>query len=216
MKRRNLIFGMAATGMVATYPALLLAQPSTDALLAPGPLPEKSFGPEDAPVTIIEYASLTCPHCRTFHVNVWPELKKKYVDTGQVRFIMREFPFDPRSSAGFMLARCMGDDKWYPTIDLLYRTQDNWARVADGTEALKSVMGMTGMNTADFEKCLKDQELLDQVSAVAEAGKSFGVDSTPTFFINGQMQKGALSIERFSQIIDPLVTAAKQQGGSDE
>ncbi|CAG0983063.1 DsbA family protein (plasmid) [Nitratireductor rhodophyticola] len=216
MKRRNLIFGMAATGMVATYPALLLAQPSTDALLAPGPLPEKSFGPEDAPVTIIEYASLTCPHCRTFHVNVWPELKKKYVDTGQVRFIMREFPFDPRSSAGFMLARCMGDDKWYPTIDLLYRTQDNWARVADGTEALKSVMGMTGMSTADFEKCLKDQELLDQVSAVAEAGKSFGVDSTPTFFINGQMQKGALSIERFSEIIDPLVTAAKQQGGSDE
>ena len=216
MKRRNLIFGMAATGMVATYPAHLLAQPSTDALLAPGPLPEKSFGPEDAPVKIIEYASLTCPHCRTFHVNVWPELKKKYVDTGQVRFIMREFPFDPRSSAGFMLARCMGDDKWYPTIDLLYRTQDNWARVADGTEALKSVMGMTGMSTADFEKCLKDQELLDQVSAVAEAGKSFGVDSTPTFFINGQMQKGALSIERFSEIIDPLVTAAKQQGGSDE
>lgn len=216
MKRRNLIFGMAATGMVATYPALLLAQPSTDALLAPGPLPEKSFGPEDAPVTIIEYASLTCPHCRTFHVNVWPELKKKYVDTGQVLFIMREFPFDPRSSAGFMLARCMGDDKWYPTIDLLYRTQDNWARVADGTEALKSVMGMTGMSTADFEKCLKDQELLDQISAVAEAGKSFGVDSTPTFFINGQMQKGALSIERFSEIIDPLVTAAKQEGGSDE
>ena len=216
MKRRNLIFGMAATGMVATYPALLLAQPSTDALLAPGPLPEKSFGPEDAPVKIIEYASLTCPHCRTFHVNVWPELKKKYVDTGQVRFIMREFPFDPRSSAGFMLARCMGDDKWYPTIDLLYRTQDNWARVADGTEALKSVMGMTGMSSADFEKCLTDQELLDQVSAVAEAGKSFGVDSTPTFFINGQMQKGTLSIERFSEIIDPLVTAAKQQGGADE
>ena len=83
---------------------------------------EMVLGADDAPVTIIEYASLTCPHCRTFHVNVWPELKKKYVDTGQVRFIMREFPFDPRSSAGFMLARCMGDDKWYPTIDLLYRT----------------------------------------------------------------------------------------------
>lgn len=216
MKRRNLIFGMAATGMVATYPALLLAQPSTDALLAPGPLPEKSFGPEDAPVTIIEYASLTCPHCRTFHVNVWPELKKKYVDTGQVRFIMREFPFDPRSSAGFMLARCMGDDKWYPTIDLLYRTQDNWARVSDGTAALKSIMGMTGMGTADFEKCLQDQALLEKVTAVAERGRSFGVDSTPTFFVNGQMQKGALSIERFSEIIDPLVAAAKQQGGSDE
>ena len=147
---------------------------------------------------------------------MWPELKKKYVDTGQVRFIMREIPFDPRSSAGFMLARCMGDDKWYPTIDLLYRTQDNWARVSDGTAALKSIMGMTGMGTADFEKCLQDQALLEKVTAVAERGRSFGVDSTPTFFVNGQMQKGALSIERFSEIIDPLVAAAKQQGGSDE
>ncbi|MBP0440505.1 DsbA family protein [Tianweitania sediminis] len=210
MKRRNLIFGMAATGVVVTYPALLSAQPTPEALLAPGALPEKSFGPDDAPVTIIEYASLTCPHCRTFHVNVWPDLKKKYVDTGQVRFIMREFPFDPRSSAGFMLARCVSDDKWYPTIDLLYRTQDNWARVPDGTAALKSTMGMTGMSTADFEKCLQDQALLEKVTAVAEGGRSFGVDSTPTFFINGQMQKGALSIERFSEIIDPLVAAAKQ------
>jgi len=210
MKRRNLILAIAATGVVASYPRLLFAQPTPEALLAPGPLPEKSFGPYDAPVTIIEYASLTCPHCRTFHVNVWPELKKKYVDTGQVRFIMREFSFDPRSSAGFMLARCVGDDKWYPTIDLLYRTQDSWARVADGTGALKSVMGMTGMSTADFEKCLQDQALLEQVTAVTDAGKSFGVDSTPTFFINGEMQKGALSIERFSEIIDPLIAAAKQ------
>lgn len=211
MKRRNLILGMTAIGISATYPALLSAQPSTEALLAPGPLAEKSFGRDDAPVTIIEYASLTCPHCRTFHVSVWPELKRKYVDTGQVRFIMREFPFDPRSSGGFMLARCIGDDKWYPTIDLLYRTQDNWARVADGTEALKSVMGMTGMSTSDFEKCLQDQALLEKVNAVAEAGKSLGVDSTPTFFINGEMQKGALSLERFSAIIDPLVAAAKKQ-----
>ncbi|MBS3651852.1 DsbA family protein [Pseudaminobacter sp. 19-2017] len=210
MKRRNLILGIAATGMVASYPGLLSAQPTPEALLAPGPLPEKSFGPDDAPVTIIEYASLTCPHCRTFHVNVWPELKKKYVDTGQVRFIMREFPFDPRAAAGFMLARCVGDDKWYPTIDLLYRTQDKWARVADGTGALRSVMGMTGMSTADFEKCLEDQKLLEQVTAVADAGRSFGVDSTPTFFINGEMQKGAPSIERFGAIIDPLVAAAKQ------
>ena len=211
MKRRNFVIGSAAFGLSAALPGQLSAQPTPEALLAPGSLPDKSFGQEDAPVTIIEYASLTCPHCRTFHVEVWPELKKKYVDTGQVRFIMREFPFDPRASAGFMLARCVGDDKWYPTIDLLYRTQDSWARVADGTGALKSVMGMTGMATAEFEKCLQDQKLLEQVTAVAEAGKSFGVDSTPTFFINGQMEKGALSVERFSEIIDPLIAASKKQ-----
>jgi len=210
MKRRNLIFGSVAIGLSAMYPTLLFGQADPKALLAPGPLPEKSFGREDAPVTIIEYASLTCPHCRAFHLNVWPSLKKKYVDTGQVRFIMREFPFDPRASAGFMLARCVAEDRWYPTIDLLYRTQDRWARAADGTTALKSVMGMTGMGTADFEKCLQDQGLLEKVTAVAEAGRSFGVDSTPTFFINGQMQKGALTIERFSEIIDPLVAAGRQ------
>jgi len=210
MKRRNVIVGLSAFAGAVAFPALLAAQPTPDQLLAAGALPEKSFGAEGAPVTVIEYASLTCPHCRTFHVNVWPEFKKKYVDTGQVRFIMREFPFDPRASAGFMLARCSGDDKWYATIDLLYRSQDNWARVSDGTAALKSLMGMTGMDKARFESCLQDQALLEQVAAVAEAGKSFGVDSTPTFFVNGEMRKGALSLEQFSEIIDPLVAESKQ------
>lgn len=210
MKRRSVLVGLSAFAGAITFPALLSAQPTPDQLLAPGALPEKSFGPEDAPVTVIEYASLTCPHCRTFHVNVWPEFKKKYVDAGQVRFIMREFPFDPRASAGFMLARCAGDDKWYATIDLLYRSQDNWARVPDGTAALKSLMGMTGMDTARFESCLQDQALLEQVTAVANAGKSFGVDSTPTFFVNGEMRKGALSLEQFSEIIDPLIAEGNQ------
>lgn len=210
MKRRHFILGLPALAGAIQFPTLLAAQPISERLLAPGALPEKSFGPENAPVTVIEYASLTCPHCRTFHVNVWPEFKKKYVDTGQVRFIMREFPFDPRSSAGFMLARCAGDDKWYATVDLLYRSQDNWARVPDGTAALKSLMGMTGMDTARFESCLQDQALLEQVAAVAEAGKSFGVDSTPTFFVNGEMRKGALSLEQFSEIIDPLVAEGNQ------
>ncbi|RST86604.1 DsbA family protein [Aquibium carbonis] len=210
MKRRHFILGLPALAEAIQFPTLLAAQPISERLLDPGALPEKSFGPENAPVTVIEYASLTCPHCRTFHVNVWPEFKKKYVDTGQVRFIMREFPFDPRSSAGFMLARCSGDDKWYATIDLLYRSQDNWARVPDGTAALKSLMGMTGMDTARFESCLQDQALLEQVAAVAEAGKSFGVDSTPTFFVNGEMRKGALSLEQFSEIIDPLVAEGNQ------
>lgn len=211
MNRRNLILSVAALSLPLSSPIALRAQSLQEALLVPGALPEKSFGAEDAPVTIIEYASLTCPHCRNFHVNIWPELKKKYVDTGSVRFIIREFPFDPRSSAGFMLARCVADDKWYPTIDLLYRTQENWARAADGTGALKSIMGMTGMGTAEFEKCLQDQALLEKVTAVANAGRSFGVDSTPTFFINGEMQKGTPTMERFAELIDPVVAAAKKQ-----
>ncbi len=209
MKRRMFLIGAAATGAAGALAPSSFAQPTQDELLAPGALPEKVFGADDAPVTVIEYASLTCPHCRTFHVEIWPAFKEKYVDTGQVRFIMREFPLDPRSTAGFMLARCAGDDKWYGTIDLLYRTQDSWARASGGSTAMKAVMSMTGMEEASFEACLQNQELQEQVSAVVEAGRAFGVDSTPTFFVNGEMHKGTLSLERFSEIVDPLIAAGK-------
>ncbi|MHA7883832.1 DsbA family protein [Nitratireductor rhodophyticola] len=208
MIRRQFI-AAAAMLAIAGITAPALAQPTMEQLLAPGPLPEKSFGADDAPVTVIEYASLTCPHCRTFHMTTWPAVKEKYVDTGKIRFLMREFPFDPRASAGFMLARCSGEDRWYATLDLLYRSQENWARVSDATSALKSIMGMTGMSGADVEACLTDQELLNKITAVMETGKSFGVDSTPTFFINGQKHKGALTIEQFSEIVDPLIAAGE-------
>ena len=210
MKRRTFLIGTSAMALVCAASPLAFAQPTEQELLEPGALPDKTFGTDDAPVTIIEYASLTCPHCRTFHIDVWPGLKEKYVDTGKVRFIMREFPFDPRSTAGFMLARCAGDEKWYPTLDLLYRTQETWARVSDGTGAMKSVMGMTGMDEAAFEACLQNEELMQQVQAVAEVGRGFGVDSTPTFFINGKMYKGALSVAQFSDTIDPLLAASGQ------
>lgn len=209
MKRREFLAGATALAL-SMAPLVSFAQPAMENLLAPGPLAEKSFGDPKAPVTIIEYASLTCPHCKDFHINTWPALKAKYVDSGKVRFIMREFPFDPRASAGFMLARCSPEDKWYATVDLLYRAQDRWARVDDPATALKSIMGVTGMTGNQVESCLQDQALLDRVTAVADAGRGFGVDSTPTFFINGTMQKGALSIDKFSELIDPLISGAKQ------
>lgn len=166
MKRRSFI--AASLVAAATFPLMSgrAASATPEELLKPGPLPEISFGSADAPVTVIEYASLTCPHCRTFHVTAWPAVKEKYVDTGKVRFIMREFPFDPRASGGFMLARCAGPDKWYPVVDLLYRSQDAWARVPDGVAALKSLLGMTGMTGEQVEACLSDQALLEKVTAV--------------------------------------------------
>ncbi|MBS4020195.1 MAG: DsbA family protein [Dechloromonas sp.] len=209
MKRRSFI--AASLVAAATFPLMSgrAASATPEELLKPGPLPEISFGSADAPVTVIEYASLTCPHCRTFHVAAWPAVKEKYVDTGMVRFIMREFPFDPRASGGFMLARCAGPDKWYPVVDLLYRSQDAWARVPDGVAALKSLMGMTGMTGEQVEACLSDQALLEKVTAVTEAGKAYGVDSTPTFFINGEKTAGALTVEQFSAIVDPLIKAGE-------
>lgn len=205
MKRREFLASAAILASCAlSVPTFAKAADETD-LMAPGALPEKAFGSETAPVTVIEYMSMTCPHCQNFHMTTWPEIKKKYVDTGKIRFIFREFPFDPRSTAAFMLARCVGEDKWYPVVDLLFRSQATWARAQDGRQALQSAMAVTGMSQKDFETCLTDQALLDKVTAVANKGKELGVDSTPTFFINGKKYAGALALDEFSKLIDPLL-----------
>lgn len=208
MKRRDFVVGLLTSAALPVW-AGTAAAVTQEELLKPGPLPEKIFGSPDAPVTVIEYASLTCPHCRTFHMNTWPAVKEKYVDTGKVRFIMREFAFDARASGGFMLARCVPDDKWYAVIDLLYRSQANWARAQDSVGAMKNLMGMTGMGADQVETCLRDQALLEKVTGVMTGGQALGVDSTPTFFINGEKTTGALTIDQFSAIVDPMITAAE-------
>jgi protein-disulfide isomerase len=171
-------------------------------LLAPGPLPDKVLGKPDAPVTIVEYASMTCPHCAHFHATTLPELKTKYIDTGKARLIFREFPFDPRAEAGFMLARC-SNDNYFPMIDVLFKQQSSWATVENAQAALLQISKLAGFSQESFEKCLTDQKLLDDVRAVQKHGSTeFGVDSTPTFFINGQRYAGGMSVAEMSAIID--------------
>jgi len=174
-------------------------------LLKPGALPDKSMGKEDAPVTVVEYASMTCPHCAHFAETTFPEMKTKYIDTGKVRYILREFPFDPRAEAGFMLARCAGDN-YFPMVDVLFKQQQNWAAAENAKDALFQLSKLAGFTQESFNACLTDQKLLDQVRAVQKRGaEEFKVDSTPTFFINGKTYKGAMSIEEVSAIIDPLL-----------
>lgn len=171
-------------------------------LMKPGALPDMSLGKEDAPVTIVEYASMTCPHCAHFHETTLPELKTKYIDTGKARLVMREFPFDPRAEAAFMLARC-SNDKYFPMIDVLFKQQESWAAVENARDALLNLAKLAGFTQQSFETCLTDQKLLDQIREVRTRGSTFGVDSTPTFFINGERYPGALTIEQISAIIDP-------------
>jgi len=174
-------------------------------LLEPSVLPEMALGKPDAPVTIIEYASMTCPHCATFHEATLPGLQQKYIDTGKARLILREFPFDPRAEAGFMLARCSGD-KYFPMVDVLFKQQDTWAGVENAREALLQISKLAGFSQESFEKCLTDQKLLDDVRSVRARGETdFGVESTPTFFINGARYGGALTLDQMSAIIDPLL-----------
>ena len=175
-------------------------------LLELGPLPEKVFGAADAPVTVIEYASLTCHHCMNFHIKTWPAFKAKYVDTGKVRFIAREFPLDPLSTAGFMLARCADEAKWYPIVDMLYKTQEGWAHSPKPLDALTQTMKQAGFTQETVEACLKREDLFTGVKQVQERGsKEFGVNSTPTFFVNGEKKVGALTIEEFYKILTPLL-----------
>jgi protein-disulfide isomerase len=174
-------------------------------LMKPGALPDKQLGKDDAKVTIVEYASMTCPHCAHFAETTFPELKTKYIDTSKVRYILREFPFDPSAEAGFMLARC-AKDNYYPMVDVLFRQQANWVGVQNTKDALLQISKLAGFTQESFEACLTDQKLLDDVRSVQKRGANeFKVDSTPTFFINGKTYKGAMSIEEMSAIIDPLL-----------
>ena len=213
-RRTALMATAAATAVFATAPSLVLAQEvpkssgtvDMDKLLEPGPLSEEVLGSEDAPVTIVEYASMTCSHCAHFHETTWPTLKKDYVETGKVRFILREFPFDPRAAAAFMLARCAPEGKYYPMVDVLFDKQSDWAFVKNAREPLENIAKLAGFTQESFEACLTNQKLLDDINAVRERGASeFGVDATPTFFINGKKYSGAMSVEQMSAIIDPLL-----------
>lgn len=175
-------------------------------LMAPGPLPEMSVGKADAKVTIIEYMSMTCPHCARFHNETYDAIKTKYVDSGQVRFVLREFPFDPRAAAAFMLARCAPADQYFPMISMLFKQQETWAAAPNGRDALLQMSKLAGFTQESFEACLTNQKLLDDVQATMQRGdKEFGVKATPTFFVNGKKYSGEMSVDTMSALIDSML-----------
>jgi protein-disulfide isomerase len=166
------------------------------------------LGSPDAKVTIVEYASMTCPHCAAFHRETFPALKSRYVDTGKVRFILREFPLDPLATAGFMLARCEGEQKYYPIVDMLFTNQRAWAASDKPLDALRQMMRQAGFSQEKFESCLRDQKLYDAINAVKNRGlETLKIDSTPTFFINGERHVGNLSIDELEKILKPMLGA---------
>jgi len=172
-------------------------------LLEPGALPEMALGEANAPVTIVEYMSMTCPHCAAFHNNTFEAIKTKYIDSGKVRFIVREFPFDPRAAAAFMLARCAPEGQYFPMVSMLFKQQQQWAAAQNGRDALLQMSKLAGFTQESFEACLTNQKLLDDVNSVMQRGaKDFGVQSTPTFFVNGEHYSGDMSVDVMSALID--------------
>jgi protein-disulfide isomerase len=200
-------FGLSALPQLGGQ-ALAQAKVSEVELMAPGALPDMVMGDANAKVTVIEYASMTCPHCAHFAETTFPEFKKRYVDTGKVRYIFREFPHDRLAAAAFMLARGASEtdsSKYFTMIDTMFRQQRVWA-VEKPLPPLLTLSKQAGFTEATFNACLQNQKLLDGIEAVrTRAVDKFKVQSTPSFFINGTLTAGAMTIDEMAKQIDPLL-----------
>jgi protein-disulfide isomerase len=176
------------------------------AVLKPGELAELTIGDPNG-VPVVEYGSLTCPHCAVFSKDTLPQLKKAYIDTGKVRFTFREFSRNTLDVAGFVLARCLGDDKTLAADELLFAEQDKWAFVDKPLEPLIAAMRPTGMTKDQATACLNNQKIADGVVAITKrANDEIKLTGTPTFVIGGKVYGGELTFDQLAAILDPLVT----------
>jgi protein-disulfide isomerase len=198
---------VAVFGGVTLPPRMARADAiSPTALMKPQALPDMVLGSDKAPVTVVEYASMTCPHCAHFAEKTFPVVKKDYIDTGKVRWILREFPLDSLAAAAFMLARCAGEtdkNRYYAMVDTLFKKQLDWA-VERPIPHLKAIAKQAGFTEDSFKACLTNQKLLDGIEKERETAISeYKVHSTPTFFINGTVYEGAFEPQDIGKIIDP-------------
>ncbi len=160
------------------------------------------LGDAKAPVTVVEYASMSCSHCASFHNETFKAFKEKYIDTGKVHFVFREFPLNQPAFLGAVVARCVGRDRFFPMLDVLFKKQREWLSDGDPLGALRKLGKLGGLSDAAMDACLKDEELQKMIFGFQrEANEKFGVDSTPTFLVNGERYPGVLSIEELDRII---------------
>ena len=185
LKNRFLAF-LASAAMVATLAAFVSSASRAEEAKAPEALPEMAVGSESAPVTIIEYSSLTCPHCAHFHKDVYPPLKEQYIDTGKARYVMREFPLNEAALAGAVAARCLEPSRYFAFTGLLFAKQ-------------------AGMSGEEFDKCIDNQDLQKKILAVRDEGQKKGVNATPSFFVNGTLLKGAPTLEALIEAMKPYL-----------
>jgi protein-disulfide isomerase len=209
--RRLAFAAVLSAAALSANGALAATAPEPDrtidmaSVLKPDSLPELTMG-DASGVPVVEYGSLTCPHCATFSREVFPELKKDYIDTGKVRFIFREFSRNSLDVAAFLLARCVGDDKAFAAIELLFTEQDKWAFVDKPLEPLIAAMRPAGLTHDQAMACLKDQSKADAMVAITKRGTDeIKMTGTPTFIIDGKVYGGELTMDQLKAILDPLV-----------
>ena len=203
-------FGIALAALMLIGSAPAYAQntdvepPAPNGTVADMQLTDKDYakGPADAKVVIVEYASLTCPHCASFHTTVLPDIKKEFVETGKVRYIYRDFPLDRVALGAAMIARCAGRDSFFGFIDTFYATQGQWSRASDPISALAGLAKLGGMSQSKFEACLKDVDVQNEIlQQRLTASNEFKVQATPTVFVNGERYGGGMSLDQMRTLL---------------
>jgi protein-disulfide isomerase len=202
LNKRDVIFGSVALAGLALGAPQSFAVDLTG-LNDPPAFGEMTMGPDTAKVTVIEYASASCPHCAAFYKDTFPAFKKEYIDTGKVRFVFREFPHNDAALAAFMLARCAPKEKYFPLIDVFFTTQPEWTQ--DPLAGLNKIAQQAGFTKESFDACMKNEAVAKDILAVRTKADGFGVTGIPTFFINGTLYEGERTIEALRAVIDPLL-----------
>lgn len=208
LSRRQLWLGGSATVLATTFAGVAAWRWSRKRVPPPGPFPDVVLGAPTAPVTLIEYGSPSCPHCARFSAETLPELKARYIDGGQVRFIYRELPLNTLDVGAIILLRCAKQDRFFALLDALHRAQGTWTEARDKDEFLQrlAVLGDgAGLERKILDRCIDDQALHDKIYAAGRLAADYGINSTPTFFINGQKASGYKSIADMRAMIDPLL-----------
>ena len=196
--RRQMFYAATAVAAVPLMSRLAWAQEL---------LPDMIMGDPDAPVEIIEYSSMTCPHCAAFHTETLPTIKERYLDTGKAKLVFREFPLDRVALTAAAVARCAGEDRFFPFVDVLFRTQEQWSHADDAVAEIKKIVRMGGLDPAMVDTCLEDQSVIDGILAGRLNGdETYTIRSTPTFIINGDSHAGQMTVEEFEAVLDPYLS----------
>jgi protein-disulfide isomerase len=184
----------------------VIANPSIEEIMKPGGLPEMALGRKDAPVTIVQYASMTCPHCRKFQVETFPVLKREYIDTGKVRYVLRaEFPIGKQSGLATIALRCAPADKYFTLYEKLMIQQASWVSQEVRPDPIFKVAAQVGMTRAQFDSCRENRGMINALNGIKERGRTLGIIGTPNFFIQGKLVKSVIGIREIREMVDPIL-----------
>ncbi|BBK34560.1 hypothetical protein STHU_51940 [Allostella humosa] len=186
------VLALALPGVAARAQA-----PALEAMMA-----DRVIGKADAPITIVEYASLTCSHCAAFHKDTLPSLKQNWIDTGKAKLVFRDFPLDGLALRASMMARCLPQERYFPVVDVLFKNQEGWSRARDPLAALSATGRLSGLSQDGFDACMKNEELQKAILARAfEGQQQHKIEATPSFVIQGELFRGAASYEELDRVL---------------